>query len=1227
MKISPNVIPINLIFPANVKREERQSTQNTNENSFSFSLTASNAIKSYNTAFISFCGDDEHYENRKKFNDLINQYSNLVNQNFEMSDFDCKKENLSYKSGILQKIVSNKLLYENDGIRNNIQKILNNINSDEEYEAKSELLDKYAGDEKWNNNETVKNIIGEITSGVFKENGQKGTIAIINKYLSDKNWQNCKKIKEKLAFVAFNCNTKEEASAKIKVADKILSNKILSENEGIKNNIVIILQYCNSAQNADVKTKIADIYSLNPKLYENENLNKLIWSILHTVCTKSGYNIKSKLFDKYLSDEKWYKNDLINNVIGNMLNKVTNEGEEEAIEIICDKYLSNNELSENKYINENIENTLKNAMLSKKKAGIIVKLIERYFCNGNIDIYAREDIENIFHLMSFVSEDVEHDKRLRLFDKYVGNEILFKNENLRSNMYDLMLRTSKDEAYDEIENFLNNYIKSSKLNKSELVKNTLSHILKNISNKSQRYYNEEIINFAQNYEISKETFKKLIQCYGKINTESIEKLIRNTGKEKFEEITERIPDLITTSRLASLYKVESINEISLTERKNILREMVKNNSGMFELSNKQKQDFPLIPNSREEYCLLLPQIANSIGIETKALTADEVREFEKRMTNMSKILEGLSDKKFNKLKIDTMYKKDEFINDVVNSLKDLSVNERQQIYDFYGFEIKRQKEQLSLCGYPQDVNYEQKLMQIQNKNVKNGIENLRKFIIKFTSENKVKSNNPSLEKELNAILKLAPELYGSINKKQHRTHDFDIMKHSLKVMQKIVQNPNYKKLNDSDKKVMLLAAMYHDISKAEGCVDNTHAQESSLDSFYLTKKYNLTKEEQNKLYTLIKNHEWYNYTNTVNSQNKGFLNKCLQSVAFEFRNGDMFKMAQIFTIADMKAVKKNDDFYLCKNKNFDNFAERITAYTEILKKTEPVLPVTKIPKASELDKYITIVNDDGSTNIKGMYKTASGITAIKYNEVEDWQAIGFPKGTKSRGILIKNQNDGSEINTGNIKFFVHGLDKKQDLIKFNAFAQPDSEALLSVSYAERPESKYKFFRPQGVILDVDSEYVYGGGKTDSGSGYKKDIKKFKENYATEKFYIQNRAFVSELIKETLGLNDKEYIEFANTNKNKSIIEIEPKEYRQKLIEAFANINSHCRLGMREYNEMFVSNPRVMGLFAYDNLREYDFFPRNKDDGTLIVNSFVENQQSYLKEYAKKNDLILFIFGD
>jgi hypothetical protein len=76
----------------------------------------------------------------------------------------------------------------------------------------------------------------------------------------------------------------------------------------------------------------------------------------------------------------------------------------------------------------------------------------------------------------------------------------------------------------------------------------------------------------------------------------------------------------------------------------------------------------------------------------------------------------------------------------------------------------------------------------------------------------------------------------------------------------------------------------------------------------------------------------------------------------------------------------------------------------------------------------------------------------------------------------------------------------------------------------------------------------------------------------------------------------------------------------KLGEKFLSNKDLCstrREYNREYNEMYMSNPTVQGVYSYDI----------KDDNIGEINSFMERQPSFLKEYAKQNDLLYFVFGD
>ena len=70
----------------------------------------------------------------------------------------------------------------------------------------------------------------------------------------------------------------------------------------------------------------------------------------------------------------------------------------------------------------------------------------------------------------------------------------------------------------------------------------------------------------------------------------------------------------------------------------------------------------------------------------------------------------------------------------------------------------------------------------------------------------------------------------------------------------------------------------------------------------------------------------------------------------------------------------------------------------------------------------------------------------------------------------------------------------------------------------------------------------------------------------------------------IKLLSEKYINYINqkNNENKSLSEIKPNTARNKLIKAFAGIKSNVRHGEREYNEMYISNPKPpMAVFAYE----------------------------------------------
>lgn len=738
---------------------------------------------------------------------------------------------------------------------------------------------------------------------------------------------------------------------------------------------------------------------------------------------------------------------------------------------------------------------------------------------------------------------------------------------------------------------------------------------------------QNLLREVKSHEMAVNQIAAIIDDTNKITCNDIKKLNRKLGIHKATELN--TSDTIIACKLLGLCNVTDINQIQLKDKKNIIRKLVDCNSGTFSASLQLKKYFPLIPTTKQEYCTLLPTLVKSLGIATKELAPNDIQQFNQTAKTLGTALANLSDSDFNSLQLSQEYSKENFIKDTFEITKNLSTQERQKVFDYFGFELYKNKNgtqadnnhhhKFSILGYPVNLNNGKKLTSIDDENTRKVVEQLRPFVIKYSENNKIfVSNSPQITESLNEIVKYLPEFRTAIGKIQHSTHNFDVAKHSLKVLQKIVQNPDYDTLNDSDKKIMLLAALLHDIAKAEGTRDSLHYVNSSFDSYYITKKFNLTRDEELKLYALINNHEWLGYVNKKDiSENETI--KRQQSAAFDLQYDNLFDMEKIFTLADLKSVKNNNGFYEKFKSDFEKHCSAVQENIKELKKTQPLLPVTKVPSATRINEAITQVNADGSTNLKGIYKTEDRLIVIRFNEVENetWHKIGFGKDVVSRGIkTLTSIYD--EVDTGNIHFFVHGLDYENQLSKFDAFNLVDSDAMLSVSYAERPESKMRFFRKQGVILNADTKYVYGGGNTDSGSGCCKSINDFKRNYVFDGFRQSDRNYISQLIKSELGLTDEEYLEFLQENKNKAFDEIEPIEVRNKLIKAFAGINSNVRNGNRSYNEMYLSNPEVVGVFAY---------PENTNSIIGNTMDFVNNQEDFLKKYAIERDIPMFVFGN
>ena len=452
--------------------------------------------------------------------------------------------------------------------------------------------------------------------------------------------------------------------------------------------------------------------------------------------------------------------------------------------------------------------------------------------------------------------------------------------------------------------------------------------------------------------------------------------------------------------------------------------------------------------------------------------------------------------------------------------------------------------------------------------------------------------------------------------------------HKVKALFEQIENlknsEEFNEYNKSDKKVMLISLLLKDIS-VDTAKNNGFFPDADI-KIQISQNFDLSKTERLKLQTLIKTDNWFAEMNNLPNAD---LNKQLQNLSFDLKNDNLLDMSILLT-------KTRNNFSVENSKTLDKYKEIMTQNIEDLKASQPFLPVTKFPTASRIKSVVSKINSDGSTDIKGVYIDKQGLVALNFNQVTDWEKIGFPAGSTTKGFFAKDKEN-NPIETGNIKFFVHAIDDEVSLARLNVLDTINSNAVISASYAEKPESKYRFFSGQGLIFDVKPEDVHAGGANDSGSGYNKNTTLLKKVYLPGRAFFSERKLVPDLIKKSLGMDDEEYIDFWETHKNKALSEISASSIGKRLIETISSINSNVKYDDREYNEFLVSNLDIMGVFAYANYDDKVYtsnpitFLNNNDEPERTEYHFGQKptiliRTKFLQNLAIKNDIPFVVFG-
>ncbi len=683
---------------------------------------------------------------------------------------------------------------------------------------------------------------------------------------------------------------------------------------------------------------------------------------------------------------------------------------------------------------------------------------------------------------------------------------------------------------------------------------------------------EDITKIATTMFINKHTCNELIDYFATIP----------------RDIKDEIEDY---SVVQDFYPFKDKTYLNRTERKAFISALIKHNSA---ISDNAKENgitklYKFLPQNNEEYCQLLPVIAESIdknSMQTSLKSQQAIKE-------LPQVLEKLyaHDSKFLKLDFENTnfvphlkYSLADFKKDIAKTLENCPDDKKEQITDQFGFVLSSNKSSKNIIiGYPQLPKRYSGIA--QDPEYKDLTQKVAAHIDKFINQNEVTiCDDRKTNKLFNTLFTAIPELTTLVQKPQNEWHHFDTFVHTLRVMQEVAKNERFQKLNDNDKQLLFVAALLHDITKAEGVVDKGHALTGAYDAYQIADKFEFSDTDKSKLFAIIRNHEWLKYYNKEGVSELQKIERA-KTVAFTLREGNAFELVSILSEADLKGMQKNEAAFKTFEKAQQEGNSEVARYVRDLQRTAIPLPQNKLPKASELVADGEVVRN---ANIGGIQNKVIYLTK-----------------NMGKGSLPFDKN----LDPNDLNFLVHALDSEKNSLIFQRIDEVDNDTLISSSYVNLAKGNWKTFRQQGYILDVDSDNIHAAYFKDYGSGSSKNIDNLKLDYLFEGYYKPQRDYISQKIKETLHIDADSYKALYQDIKNKSLSEIR-KEY-PFVSAAIKQIYMEMQGGQytygRNYNEVLVSRPRIQGVFAYD--RSITQVPK------------------YLRKYAADADVPIIIFLD
>lgn len=661
---------------------------------------------------------------------------------------------------------------------------------------------------------------------------------------------------------------------------------------------------------------------------------------------------------------------------------------------------------------------------------------------------------------------------------------------------------------------------------------------------------------------------------GNLDVENVAKINKMLPKERVINFNDA--ELAVVSGAYNFLGKKDIHELSKPQKRTLLNLLLQNKKSA---ENGElvgiKDLIPFFPENTEEYTRTMKDLSRSMSLSFEILDNKAIEEFNTNLVNLSEILKTNSSPE----NINLAITHKEFINNVNKILSGLTGEEALKIQSQFGFKIENGK----LTGYPQC-----------NTGARADI---NKLVTRYTRNNSVKiSGNPELEKVLNNLIKICPEIMNQIDGSSQFSK-------TLNCIQNMAKRPEFNKLNTEDKIVLMIAALLNNVDKSINS-----RMDTAFDAYFISQKFNLSDEAAQKLYSIIE----------------------LSDAPERFMSTTKKATRKMVGVQELVGQQRED--------TFDLIAVKL--------KEGNTFELAKLLYASQYEQGFTRNFD----KILG-----DRILQIKSNDftLPQTSAETYQKFAKSRTITRENVNYSVKVvnaeNIPDLHAFTHAPDvgyitggsRDANFANFDFFKLANDDKIICTCYVSNdhygPVKQFK----NGFVFDVDNTKQYVGYGTDIWSIGKNIpdivIEYFRDRGFTsaknrgEKF--EQRAYVSEQLKSLLypedtsfsgkirkwadnlfstkqGLSkpDLQYIQRLENiktqlgNKPFTIQNIETIDLEFAQAYRTFLVADNSILVDSYHNEVLVSNPKITAIFTSDinNIPEEYLIKAQEEDLPIIV---------------------------